>query len=139
MKTIRIIVSFALIFGALLALVYAEEKNQIKITATVFKKDGSPAADIFLNLHKVKGTQWQIDMDGKGTVTNPLGKCDSKGQLTILVSKDYLKPAEEFTLGRLLQYKLIDERGNLVTFKYPNKLETKTINLGKITLHPQVR
>ena len=75
-----------------------------------------------------------IDSDGKGTISNPMGKCDSRGQITIKVPKHYLKAGDEFTLGRILQIELRDEKGNFVTFKFPAKLQSDTINLGHITL-----
>lgn len=116
---------------------FSQSDGQLKVMATVVKQDGSPADGLFVNLFKVKGNKLVIDMDGKGTVTNPQAKCDSKGQLTILVPSGYLKPGDEFTLGKLLRFELRDENGNLATFKYPDRLERNTINLGTITLIPK--
>jgi hypothetical protein len=132
----RIVLGLSAILTAFAICLFAQQKGQIKITCTVLKRDGSPAAGVFLDIYRLKSPGWQIDLDGEGTVTNPSGKSDSKGQLTILLPQDYLKPGDEFTLGRLApQLELKDEKGTPVTFKYPDKIEAKTVNLGKITLH----
>lgn len=111
----------------------AENKTQCQIVATVLNKDGSPAAGVILDIFKLKGTQLQIDLD-QGTVTNPHGKCDNNGKLTISVPAAYFRAGDRFTIGDLGKYSLRDDNGNLVTFVFPETLTTKTINLGKVTL-----
>ena len=134
MKIVCRILSFAIIIIAFPLLIFAEDKGMIKIVAIIHNNNGTPATGTVLNVYKVKENKFEINLDGQGTLTNPMGECDAKGQLTIQIPRDYLKPGEEFTLARILQLELKDEKGNYVTFKYPEKFANDTINLGSITL-----